>query len=51
MIYEHRCAKCGHHSFDTELLKVCPECASNEITNVTETNNEEKKHEHPNDDN
>ena len=29
----HECPKCGYHDMDNETLKVCPQCASNEITN------------------
>lgn len=30
---EHNCAHCGWWKIDNEKLVVCPQCASNQITN------------------
>lgn len=31
--YLHECVKCGYVAEDMEILSVCPDCSSNEITN------------------
>ena len=31
--YSHKCPICKYTSEDTEVLKVCPDCSSNRISN------------------
>jgi hypothetical protein len=46
MTYEHICSRCKWWGLDQEILLVCPECASNEITNFeTDEVKEEPKEE------
>lgn len=35
---EHNCARCGFWSMDNERLRVCPDCGSNEISNIFDEN-------------